>query len=90
MGQAKKSSLLEWVRVPLQEMLKPVSGEAPASHWNCVVGGVRMQPREEESVMAWRSVSARSYSKEKGKHTSAVDTVLGFCQALANTVLTVR
>ena len=71
-------------------MLKPVEGEAPASHWNCVVGGVRMQPREEASVMALASVSVRSFERGTGIQTSAVDAVLCFCQALTDTVLAVR
>lgn len=32
-------------------MEKPSVGEAPESHWNCDVGGVRMQPLPAESVM---------------------------------------
>lgn len=30
---------------------KPVVGDAPLSHWNCVVGGVRMQPLPLPSVI---------------------------------------
>ena len=36
--------------VPLLPTENPGVGEAPASHWNCVVGGVRMHPRPSPSV----------------------------------------
>lgn len=36
---------------PEPETEKPGLGEAPWSHWNWVVGGVRMQPRPDLSVM---------------------------------------
>ena len=44
-GHSQKTALSERVTVPSQEMLKLPAGVAPSSHWNCEVGGVRMQPR---------------------------------------------
>lgn len=41
-------------RAPSQETEKPGVGEVPESHWNWVVGAVRMQPRPFWSVRPGR------------------------------------
>lgn len=53
----KKAELPFSVMVPSHPMAKPGVGVAPTSHWNCVVGGVRMQPRPMPSVMPIKIVS---------------------------------
>lgn len=44
-GQAEKLEASLEDRIPLQPTENPGEGLALVSHWNCVVGGVRMQPR---------------------------------------------
>jgi len=61
-GHALKTLLSLRTREPLQATEKPVAGLAPTSHWNCVVGAVRMQPRPDWSVSAAEVVSRRADS----------------------------
>ena len=87
-GQAEKMLFPFRSRVPLQAMAKPEDGAAPTSHWNWVVGAVRMQPRPEESVKAERCQYVEQRER-MSRLTAVVDAVLCFRQILSYAILTV-